>query len=292
MDCPEIVANSVEGNGIALRQYAGSVIIIQFSRFYKEDLPNLVYLQNLADKYRKLGVFLLFVNTRGKQDASGVGKFVTLSYPVIEDDGTIRDQFNAYPEDTIVVDRNFKIKFKNARFIKPIVYDELIKWLFENRDQPKSSAPEDLSKPIKSVVYYDVLKKKIIRMEQVHKKIVATFSASLCTGCEENSRIQLLKDLSSKIAPEKGEIFLIFGKGNNPDAIRQYAMVQEWEKVPFNIGVIEGSVDIDEGLYYQLFKLDIDPRTLVFDSARKPIFVESRKNTNSLSIDSLLRMIK
>jgi len=68
MDCPEIVANSVEGTNIALRHYAGNVIIIQFSRFYKEDLPNLVYLRNLADKYRTSGVFLLFIDTRGKHD--------------------------------------------------------------------------------------------------------------------------------------------------------------------------------------------------------------------------------
>lgn len=97
LDCPEIAGNSVEGNIIELRNYAGSVIIIQFSKFYREDLPNLVYLQDLADKYRKLGVFLLLIDTRGKHDSMGVGKFITLSYPVIEDDGTIRAQFNAYP---------------------------------------------------------------------------------------------------------------------------------------------------------------------------------------------------
>jgi hypothetical protein len=42
LDCPELAMNSIEGNRIELRNYAGSVLIIQFSRFYREDLPNLL----------------------------------------------------------------------------------------------------------------------------------------------------------------------------------------------------------------------------------------------------------
>lgn len=133
-------------------------------------MPKLVYLQNLADKNQKSGIFLVFVNTRGKHDSTGIGKIVYLTYPIIEDDGTIRAQFNAYSEDTIIIDRNFKIKYKSSRFNKHNIYDEVAKWTGINVNQQKSRQRDKLFKSINNFTYYDVMNNELCRMNQANKK--------------------------------------------------------------------------------------------------------------------------
>jgi thiol-disulfide isomerase/thioredoxin len=291
LDCPEIAGDSVGGEKIDIRDYAGNVIILQFSRFFREDLPNIIYLQNLAAKYRKYGTFLLFIDTRGKHDSIGVGKFITLSYPVIEDDGTIRARLNAYPEDTIIINRYLKIKYKSSKFAKRTIYDEVVKQLDINTDHKISHESRDSFSSLKDLVFYDVFNKRTSRIINDNKNKLVTFFTSICTSCDENRRIQLLRELAEKISPERGEIFLIFGKGNTLGAIKQYAIAQEWNNLPINIGIIEDAA-IYEDLYFDLFNLDIDPKTFVFDSTGKAVFIETRKNAALVNLDSLIRMTK
>jgi hypothetical protein len=158
--CPEIVAHSINGVNITLRSFAGKVIIVRFSRFYRQELPYIVFLQDLAEKYKKFDTYLLFINSRGKHNQDEINKIVNLAFPVIEDDGSIRTLFNAYPEDTIIIGRDFKIKYKDDRFVKQIVYDELRQWVFENSTPQDLPLQEEISQAIKDMAFYDILKKR------------------------------------------------------------------------------------------------------------------------------------
>ncbi len=72
---------------------------------------------------------------------------------------------------------------------------------------------------------------------ELGKKVIITLFTSNCTGCEENKRIQLLKDVASNINPEKTQIIFLFGKGNNPKAIRQFSFVNSWDELPITVGI-------------------------------------------------------
>jgi len=130
---PDIALTSINGEIINLKDLIGSVIIIKFSKFYKKDLPDLVYLEHLAGKFRREGVSLIFINSLGKHYKEAINKICIFSSPIIEDDGSVLGLFNANTEETVIVDRNFTVKFKsniNYIFNKSLIYNELIKWTF------------------------------------------------------------------------------------------------------------------------------------------------------------------
>jgi len=289
--CPEVSRYSISGEKINLRDLAGKVIIIRFSRFYRQDLPNLIYLQHLADKYRDQGVFLIFIDSIGKYDEDGVSKIVNLHFPIIEDDGYLRGLFNAYPEDTIIVDRDFTLKFKYQLASKPLIYNEVMKWAFSHQLPPLISEKE-LAQIIQNISFYDVLNEKRERVRQIrNKRILLTLFTSACTGCQETSRVLLLKEVARKLDSDKVKILLLFGKGNNAEAIRQYAILNEWDEFPFTVGVIEDSKDLSKREYYQLFQFDTDPRTFIIDSAGKLLFLETRKMSKMINLDYLKKLL-
>ncbi len=136
---------------------------IKFSKFYKNDLPDLVYLEHLAGKYRDKGVSLIFINSLGKHYKEAISKICSFSSPIIEDDGLILGLFNAMQEETILVDRNFTIKFmSNIEYIfnKSLIYNELIKWTFEKSLPYKKTHSEELTLILDQLLFYDLLRKK------------------------------------------------------------------------------------------------------------------------------------
>ncbi|MFQ6082477.1 MAG: peroxiredoxin family protein [Candidatus Aminicenantia bacterium] len=248
--CPDITKYTIKGEEIQFSDLAGNVIILRFSRFYRQDLPNLVYLQHLANKYRDQGVSLIFINSLGKHDNEAINKIVNLTAPILEDEGSISALFNAQPEETIIVDRNFTIKFKHRLVKKAVIYNEVIKWTYADQPRPISISEDELAKIIQNLTFYDVLNKERKRVDQIKEKgLLLTLFTSTCTGCEEITRIQLLKEITPKVDLRKVEILLLFGKGNNPRAIRQYAILNEWDEFPITIGVIEDSKDLSDREY-------------------------------------------
>ena len=146
--CPEISFNSIDGKNFKLRDMVGNVIIIKFSRFYKKELSNLVYLEHLAEKFQNEGVFLFLVNSLGKHFNEAIDKICSFSSPIVLDNGFISGIFNATPEAIVIVDRNFTIKFMsnmNNLFDKSLIYNELIKWIFEGSQPPNIVSNDQLS---------------------------------------------------------------------------------------------------------------------------------------------------
>lgn len=293
LPCPEITIYSTAGEKISLRNLAGNVIIIRFSQFYRRDLPNLVYLQHLADKYRNHDVSLIFINSRGKHDKDAINKIANLSSPIIENDGSIAALFNALPEDVIIIDRDFTIKFKYHRASKTLIFNEVMKWAFADQARPISIQGAALERLIQKLAFYDVINRKRKRIDQLQEKnILLTLFTSTCTGCEENARILLLKEIAKSINPDETKILMLFGKGNNINTIRQYADLNEWNKFPFTVGVIEDSKDLPKKEYYQIFQLDTDPRTFIINSEGKLIFAETLKTTKVINLDYLKKLTK
>lgn len=293
MSCPEATLISISGDRIELRDLAGNVIIIRFSRFYRQDLPNLVYLEHLAGKYQGQGVSLIFVNSLGRHDREAIDRIVTLSNPIIEDDGSIQGLFDALPEDLIIIDRDHTIRFKYNRASKAVLYNEVLKWMSPNRTQPESIQTVELERLLRRLSYYDVFSGEKHTINQFSQPaILLTLFTSICTGCEESYRVQLIKDLAKDKDSEKVKILMLFGKGNNIKAIRQYAILNEWNKLQFTIGVIEGSKTTTEPNYYRLFELDTDPRTFVIDSDQKILFAETRRTSKLINIEYMKNLLK
>lgn len=158
MSCPEISGISLRGERIDLRNFFGSVIILRFSRFFRQDLPDVVYLQELYEQQKVAGVHLIFINSRGKHDQDEINKIVHLSAPIIEDEGIIRAAFNAYPEDTIIIDRDFKVRFQSEKTTKSSIYDEVKKWTLGNSPQQYQTSDEKLSQAVGDLAFYDINK--------------------------------------------------------------------------------------------------------------------------------------
>lgn len=272
----------------------GNVIIIKFSRFYKRDLPNLVYLEHLVGKYREKGVFLIFINSLGKHNSEDINRICNLSSPIIEDDGFISGSFNAGPEDTVIVDRNFTIKFMskmNYIFNKSLIYNEVMKWTFEGSHRPQDVSNEELASIINQLSFYDVIegKEKHLNKQISGRKIILTIFTSSCTSCEENYRIQLLREVSSRIKTEQTQIIILFGIGNNTKVIRRFALINSWDELPITVGVIN---DLDKNRmnnYYKLYQLNIDPITFIFNKKEKIIFAENFKNSRLIKLNFLMR---
>jgi len=293
MSCPEATLLSISGGRIELRDLAGNVIIIRFSRFYRQDLTNLVYLEHLAGKYQDQGVSLIFVNSLGRHDREAIDRIVTLSNPIIEDDGSIRGLFNALPEDLIIIDRNHTIRFKYNRASKAVLYNEVLKWMSPNRTQPESIQTVELEKLLQRLSYYDVFSGEKHTIGQFSQPaILLTLFTSICTGCEESYRVQLIKDLAKDKDSEKVKILMLFGKGNNADAIKDHSEMNEWDESSISVGVVEDLGGGTSSDYYRIFELDVDPRTFIIGKNKKILFAENLRNSkrvNQQYIESFLK---
>ena len=282
--CPELSLTSIDGEVIDLKNLIGNVIILKFSRFYKKDLPNLIYLEHLAGKFKNLGVSLVFINSLGRHYKKEIEKICSFISPVVEDQGSIAGLLNASLEDTIIVDRDFTIKSKYPVFDKRVIYSDLKRWTQNDGNGGDNFSNENLETLLKDLFYFDVLEKeeKPLFDPTLNKKVIITLFTSICTGCEENSRIQLLKDISSGMNKKYQTVFL-FGFGNNEKNIRQYALLNNWDKFPISIGVIEGINSTQLSDYYDLFEFNVDPRTIILDSSGTVLFQEYLKDINSVT---------
>ena len=292
--CPEITFTSINGKIINLKDLIGNVIIIRFTRFYKRDLPILVYLEHLAGKFKDKGISLILINSLGKHNSEAINKICSFSSPIIEDDGFISGLFNASQEETVIVDRDFTIKFMYStdyNFNKSLVSNEVIRRAMEESPQSQVISNEEIASIINQLSFYDVLdrKEKHLNKQIMGRKTILTLSTSVCTGCNESFRMQLLKKLSSKMNPEKTQIIFLFGIGNNTNAIRQVALINGWNEFPITVGVINNFDKHHINNYYKLFQLNTDPRTFIINRKRQVIFAENLKNSRSINLNFLNR---
>ena len=280
--CPEISIKSFDDKEINLSDLRGNVIIIKFSKFTQTELPNLIFMEHLAEKYRTYGVSLVFINSSGRHDYETISKSCHFDYPIVEDDGLISGYFNADTEDTIIIDRKFYIKFKHHSFNKTLILRAFKKWAFEAAFPTEDTSKKDLESILQRVTYQDVLRDRetYLLNSNSRKEQIITLFISPCLGCRENTQIYLLKKAASQIDLKTTTITLLFGRGNRADAIREFALSKGLDRLPMTIGVIGEFGNIHNDDYYALFDLAVDPRTFVLNEKGKILFVESSKNSN------------
>jgi peroxiredoxin len=285
--CPEIKLTSIMGKTIDLTDYVGKVLVLKFSRFFKINLPDLVYLDHLVGKYREHGVSLFLINSRGKHNIDDVNTFYRFSLPIFEDNGSISGLFNAGSEAIVIVDRRFTIKLKmdiSKNSNKTLIYNEIMRWTFEDTPQPKDLSSDELSQSLNSVSFYDVFRKEDSELGILiaKKKAIVTIITSTCTTCEEMSRIQLLKNISLEIDSRDHDVVILFGIGNNPQSIEQFALLNDWNKYRITVGVINKLDENQINIYFDLLKLNIDPRTFILNRRGKVVFAENIGNSDQI----------
>jgi hypothetical protein len=148
-----------------------------------------------------------------------------------------------------------------------------------------------LSSILRQLSFYDIKQGQKVTLNEMSSKdkVIFTLFTSICAGCLENKRIQLLKELSNKLNPNSSKVIFLFGIGNNINNIKQYSFINGWDEYPITVGVIDELNSFQEDDYYKLFELDTDPRTFILNKKGDVVFAESLKNTKLINLDFLLK---
>lgn len=286
---PDFNKKTVDGKDIRLSDFKENVIILRFSRFYLEELPYLLYLEHLSKRFKNDGVSLIFVNSSGKHYKESIEKFVHLSSPIIEDDGSISSSFKASPYETIIIGRDHRIKFKYSRADNQTIYNQVLRFAFEGKS-PSFLKDEELEGLIKRLSFKDVMDGKLMKVEDKlkGKSVILNLFISTCMGCPEGRRVRLIKEIAKKVG-SKVKILILFGRGNSEEMIREWKERMEFES-SVKVGVIEGSFSEED--YLKIFCFDIDPRIMILDNDGKIIYTEKEGDERAMNSEFILRRMK
>lgn len=285
---PDFTMPTIGGSNITLSNLSGHVIILRFSRFYLSELPFLLYLEHLSQKFNN-DIKLVFINSLGKHEVEAIQEFVYISSPIIEDDGSLRSLFNAKPNETIIIGRDNKIKYKHVYANKKIIYNLVLRYAYEN-STPKIPSRESLSDLIKKLSFFNLkTEKSESLMEKLRGKTsLIILSISTCLTCPETSRMRILKELSAQIDTNKNQIIFLFGKGNNPKVLKDFIARMRLDKDSISVGIIEER-GFSYSEYYQIFQYDLDPRLLIFEKGGKLKFLEKKRDVGKISDINFLK---
>jgi len=288
---PDFTAFTCNGKKITLSEFLGNVIILRFSRFYLEDLPNLLYLEHLAKRLESEGVILFFINTLGKHEAEAINKLFSFSTPIIEDDGTISALFNTAPYEVIIIGRDFRLKLKHNRPDNRITYNQVIRYAFQNSTPPPFLPNDELANLMEKITYRNVINNKKENLGEVIKEngAIACLFISTCIGCPETKKIRLMKEISEKTNFKK---IILFGRGNGFEIIKEFSERAALNKHPITVGLIENKGDLSQDEYLKIFQFDVDPRILIFDNQGRITFSEKIADERLINKDFILNRIK
>ena len=285
--CPDIEMVNVLGEKISLSSLVGDVIILRFTRFHPQDIPYLLFLDLLGKKLHNKGLHLFIINSIGRNHSTAVDEFPELSATVVDDDGYVAALFQARLNVTIIVGRDFRIKIKSNNLSNRSLYNQVIKYLFDDSGPPGIISDDELGALFKKITIRNIESGKLENLGELidNKTALIHLFISACFGCPEHQRIQLMKEISLRKNLNKNRIILLFGRDNSFELIRKFSEENELHD-HITVGVIQRSENFSDEDYYQMFKLDIDPRMFIFKKG-KIVFSENLKNQKQINIDSL-----
>jgi hypothetical protein len=145
----------------------------------------------------------------------------------------------------------------------------------------------ELGNLIKKIHFFDVIDGRNKTFDLfMQTNVILTIFTSTCIGCQEDNRLNLLNELALSKNSDRNKIVYLFGIGNNPDSIKQKALLNGWDRSPFIVGVITDS-DIDQkDDDYKLFSLNVDPRTFIIKKG-EITFSENLENSSSINLNFL-----
>jgi len=101
-----------------------------------------------------------------------------------------------------------------------------------------------------------------------------------------------MKDLSelTKDTSDTSKFVLLFGKGNNYEAIKKYS--EQNNLINFiTVGIIADSTNSLEN-DYKVFNFEIDPRLIIYNKEGEIKLLEDMKNRNKINLDFLKKWLK
>lgn len=288
--CPDINMVNIQGKKIRLFDLKGDVILVRFTGFQNPELPYLHYLEHLYKSFEYEGMHLFFIYHKGRENSELIKEFISLSVPIIEDDGSISSEFSSRANDTIIIGRDFKIKFKSNQWNNRAIFNQSVRLLYENEDFRFINLSDiELGSLIKRISYLNIKNNEMENLElKINKKpSIINIFISTCFSCKEHARVRLMKDLSPKY---KGEIVFLFGRGNYFDSVKQFS--ERFELEHFIVGIIQPGEDLYEEDYYRIFKFDVDPRIIILGENGEISYKEELKDQRKINSDFLLKKIK
>lgn len=287
--CPDIEMYTINGEKIILSDLIGDVVLLRFTRFHPQDISYLIYLEHLYYSLREKGLHLIFIKLLGKKHIINDNNYNS-NIPIIEDDGYIAAMFNARLNDTIIIGKDFKIKFKNNQVINRIIYNQVMKFLDaeEIKNNPSKKELESIIKEISYINIKNNREEKLIKGTTDFPVVINIF-ISACLNCPSYGRILLLNNLAGEMK-KNIKIYILFGEGNFPKLIKQ--ALGEYNSSEIIIGIMQSSKDLFQKNYYDIFKLDTDPRLFILDKNGKIVFLENLRNQSSINLEFLKRKIK
>ncbi len=284
---PDIEIRNIQGVNNKLSDFVGNIIIIQFTEFLYNEFPKLLYLEHLY-KCSQGNVSLFFVYPSKSKYSGLINDFNLLSVPIIEDDGPIQAIFNALVDDTIIIGKDFKIKFKSNYFSKYIIYNHVKRFLGDDFPNPFISQ-EELSSSIKKIDYINIENNEMVNlgMNITDKYSIVNIFISTCMDCSENKRIYLLNEIANEAQLDKTQIVLLFGYGNKFEMVKEFYEKNNLRKMI--VGIIQASEELPHYDYYRIFRLNIDPRMFIFNKNANLIFAEDIENRRKISFDFITK---
>ncbi len=237
---------------------------------------------------------LFFVNILGKHDAHSLERIINLSSPIIEDDGHISSLYNAKPNDVVIIGRDFRIKFKHSRPDNSTIYNQVMRYAYESSSPPTHLSDHELATLMKNIAYYCIKDNQIHDLAETlkGKKSIVNLFISACSGCPDNRRVQLLKEISQKKFIEDTNIIILFAEGNSIGIARNFYERMELENYPIAVGVIKTNHFLPYQEYLKIFQFDVDPRTFIFNENGNLVYKERLGDERMMDTEYLLRKIK
>jgi hypothetical protein len=269
ISCPAIDLPVIGGPLINLAEYVGSPILIRFTRMDLREVPHLVFLENVYQKYAKLGLkMFLIIDGRNNRIQDGDHR-PDLTIPMVEDQGTIASIFRAYPEETVLVGRDFNIKLKSNELSDN---RQLVRFAF-GEVIPVDNRPDlgKLRELIGNVRFKNIFSGKIENVQEYlgGEPLLLSLFISTCFTCSESRLLTSMKDL----AKEKGgtKLLILFAKGNNINVIREYFINHRLNGI--EVGLVEDYPQSEEGSV-GLYGFTDNPRVLILNETGRIVLCE------------------
>jgi hypothetical protein len=214
---------------------------------------------------------------------------LALTAPIVEDDGKISSLFGAKQRDLIIVDRDFKIKFKYNLSDNNLAYRQITRYLGDELNQ--ILLEREIEERIKRIVYLNVESNELEHLGELSKNRLAFvyLVCSFCPGCVQNKDIQSLKLLARNLYDKKGQVFLLLGRGNNVNVLRKLYIENQLKEAGIVMGVIQYLDGYSEADYYHMYRYEQKFQIIII---RQDGTVELLENATSNSILKNVQLFK
>jgi hypothetical protein len=290
--CPDIELTTINGENHKLSNLIGNVIVIRFSRFIKKDLPYLHYLEHLHRAFKEDGMYLFFVKILGRDYIeSHENTFINLA-PIVEDDGFISGIFQANLNDLVVIGRDFRIKLKHNQLSNRTIHNQTTKYLHVENSTTHKLSEKEFSTALKRITFKNVQDGKIESLNELitNKPSLINLFISTCFSCPVNNRIQLIKQCVQELNSKHYGFAILFGNGNSLNMTKEFSNNHDLSGV--KVGIIQISDKIANEEYIKIFKLDIDPRTVIFSKKGDITFLETVNDNRALNYNFILNKLR